>query len=359
MSTDLKSRSEANEADVREEVAAPFLNALGYKRGTENDILREYTLSYGKNFLGRKKDNDPPLRGRADYILCVLGAGRWILETKPATEEISIDDIEQAITYARHPEVSASYAAILNGKRIVIMHTSQKSNEEPRVDIDVTSPQDLAKRLSGVLSPLAIRRDCSPPVVDLGIPIVDGYRSKIDITGGKITHIDASWSCNSSLGDEAEATLGDAFRRMKGFQSAITGGSVFRDDKSRVIATLSWSMPHADLLQFANDKGLMETRYVCLDNKISADQSKPAVFDVVGDIKIDAGEHIFNVVNWQSAQAEIDMLMRYRGQAVGIFSDGVFRGQATLEYEITYPQLPDLRVSMYTASEIEVILSNK
>lgn len=359
MSLDITSSSEANEADVREEVAAPFLSALGYKRGTENDILREYSLSYGRNFLGRKKENDPPLRGRADYILSILGAGRWILETKAATQEISIDDIEQAITYARHPEVSASYAAILNGKRIVVMHVSQKSNESPLVDEQITSPQILAEKLSGLLSPLAIRRDCSPPIVDLGLPIVNGYRSRIDITGGKITHIGASWDCNISLGAEAEAIFDSTCSMMKGFQSAITGGSVFRDDQSRVIATLSWSMPHADLLQFANDKGLMETKYVCLDNKISDDPDHPAVFDVIGDVKIDAGEHIFNIVNWQSSQAEVDMQMRYRGQAVGNFLDGAFRGQATSEYEITYPKVPELKVNMYTVSEIEVILSNK
>ncbi len=55
----------ANETDVREEVAAPFLTLLGYQRGTENDILRELSISYGHNFLGRKKNNDTPLRGRS------------------------------------------------------------------------------------------------------------------------------------------------------------------------------------------------------------------------------------------------------------------------------------------------------
>ena len=35
----------ANETDVREEVAAPFLALLGYQRGTENDILRELSIS--------------------------------------------------------------------------------------------------------------------------------------------------------------------------------------------------------------------------------------------------------------------------------------------------------------------------
>ena len=81
----------ANETDIREEIAAPLLALFGYKRGTENDILRELTLSYDRNFLGRKKNNDPPLRGRADYILSVIGAGRWALEIKAPSESISQD----------------------------------------------------------------------------------------------------------------------------------------------------------------------------------------------------------------------------------------------------------------------------
>jgi hypothetical protein len=65
-----------NEADVREDVAAPFLHALGYERGTENDIEREKWLRYDALQLGRKKSNDLPTGGKADYTLTVSGCGR-------------------------------------------------------------------------------------------------------------------------------------------------------------------------------------------------------------------------------------------------------------------------------------------
>jgi hypothetical protein len=64
-----------NESDVREEMATPMLRPLGYATGTENDIIREKSLTYENDFLGRKKKTDPPLRGRADYILTVLVPG--------------------------------------------------------------------------------------------------------------------------------------------------------------------------------------------------------------------------------------------------------------------------------------------
>ena len=154
---------DANETDVREEIAAPMLAALGYERGTANNIGREATLAYERQFLGKKKGTDHPLRGRADYILTVAGAGRWVLEIKAPKEPIDIDAIEQTISYARHPEVSASYAVVLNGQRLTVHYASQKSTDNPIVDLVVSDPLALASQLEGLLSPAAIRRDCSPP----------------------------------------------------------------------------------------------------------------------------------------------------------------------------------------------------
>jgi len=97
-----------NEMDVREEVATPLLTQLGYARGTEANITREWSLRYDREHLGRKKPSDPALRGRADYVLSVLGAGRWVLEVKAPDQAIDLDTVDQALTYARHPSVSAT-----------------------------------------------------------------------------------------------------------------------------------------------------------------------------------------------------------------------------------------------------------
>ena len=178
----------ANETDIREELAAPLLSTLGYERNTSNDILRERSLRYDRVFLGRKKDNDPPLRGRADYILNVTGVARWAFEIKAPDQELTIDAVEQAISYARHPEVSASYAALTNGRMFLLFRASQRSDEQPIVSLQVQSVQQLADELSGVLGPAAIRRDCSPAVVDLARPLADGLRSSVNITGGVLTY---------------------------------------------------------------------------------------------------------------------------------------------------------------------------
>jgi hypothetical protein len=188
----------ANEADVREEIAAPLLAGLGYRRGTANNIRREVPLKL-RMFLGRKKSSDKILRGVADYILYVTGIWRWVLETKAPNIAIGIDAIEQAVTYARHPEVSGSYAAILNGRRFVLMRNSQSSNEPPILDIEVISVENLIRQLESTLSPAALRRDLRPIIIDTNRPIADGYRSRVDILKGSITSSEAKAYCSPEM----------------------------------------------------------------------------------------------------------------------------------------------------------------
>jgi hypothetical protein len=345
----------ANETDVREEIAAPLLSALGYSRGTKNDILREFSLSYNKNFLGRKKANDPPLRGRADYILSVTGAGRWVLEIKSPAEEISHDVIDQAISYARHPEISATYSAILNGVRFVLFHSSQSSHEDPLVDLEVSSPSVLASQVESLLSPSAIRRDCSPPIVDLNKPLAEGFRSSANVIGGAIRHAEFLWNCNINLALVQAAPLDEMCRRMRGYRAAITGGNVWRDEFSRIRAKLEWSAPHDEVLRLINDKQLMGFQYVCLNDKISDSNNQPTFFDVVGSIELSAGETVFDVMKWENQLVGIDTFVNYRCQAIGHIEEAKFKGKFQAEYECRFSSMP-LDISFYTTGDFEVLL---
>src|SRR5687767_7850797 len=86
-----------NEADIREEVIARILSELGYRSGTEFDIIREQSLRYPRSFLGTKNPaKDPDLRGKADYILDIRRRVRWVIEAKAPGIDIAADDIEQA-----------------------------------------------------------------------------------------------------------------------------------------------------------------------------------------------------------------------------------------------------------------------
>ena len=79
-------------------------------------VIREQSLRYPRKFLGRKDlSKDPELRGKADYILEAKRKVRWVLEAKAPDGQITQDDIEQAWSYANHPEVRAVYFVLCNG----------------------------------------------------------------------------------------------------------------------------------------------------------------------------------------------------------------------------------------------------
>lgn len=329
-----------NETDIREEIVSPFLAALGYRKGTAADIFREHPLTYGRVFLGRKKIQDPPLRGRADYILSVTGAGRWIIEVKGPNIPITINDIEQAISYARHPEVSASYTTITNGRDFLIFHSSQRSSECPIASLAVQSAEQLAQDLEGLLSPSAIRRDCSPPEVDLNTPLASGLRSRSRIIGGTIEYEDWDWGSTHPLPPESANPMADLCRRLTGFCSNISGGEVWRDDRSRIRARLQWAAPHIEVLQFACNKGLIQAEYVSLSERISQDKDHATLFDVAGEFSIEQGESIFDINRWERIEAGIRTITSYRGQALGYFSNDIFSGYFGSEYRSIFPDLP-------------------
>ena len=349
----------ANETDVRAEVAEPLLAALGYQRGTANDIARELTLTYARQSLGRKKPTDPPLRGRADYVLSVLGAGRWVLETKAPHEAIDADAIEQAITYARHPEVSATYAAILNGVRLTVHHVSRTAAEAPLVDLPICEVARVATQVSGLLSPAAVRRDCTPPIVDLGTPLAEGLRSRAPIRGGKIRHGKTTWSANISLPEAQRQALDEMCRRLSGMRIAVTGGDVYRDSESRIRAKLQWSMPHDEMLRFALDKKLMDVEYVALSDEISTDPEAPSVFDVIGDVEVRQGETLFDIASWDTITAGISMRMRYTGRAVGFFEGNVFRGVFSAHYYCQPPSIAVFCMEMETVGTFEIVVDGR
>jgi hypothetical protein len=99
-----------NETDVREIVVRPLIERLGYRHGTDANIRTEQTLTYARSFLGRKNPKkDPPLVGRADYICEVISFGRWVVEVKAPGEELTRDVVDQAHSYAAHPEIAATF----------------------------------------------------------------------------------------------------------------------------------------------------------------------------------------------------------------------------------------------------------
>jgi hypothetical protein len=176
-----------NETDVRETLVRPLLERLGYRHGTDANIITEKTLRYEKAFLGRKNPKkDPPLVGRADYICEVVSFGRWVVEVKAPVEPISQDAIEQAHTYASHPEIAATFFLVTNGRSFRLYETSKLL--EPALAWEYEDEDDNLLRLFNVLSPAAFRKRAKLTLVDRGMPLGTGLASRLRMIGGTITY---------------------------------------------------------------------------------------------------------------------------------------------------------------------------
>jgi hypothetical protein len=319
-----------NEQDVREEIATPLLKLLGYESGTANDISREHRLRYTAMQLGHKKSNDAPLPlgGNADYMLTIAGAGRWILETKPPDQNITADDVDQTVSYARHPEVSGHYAAVLNGRRFALYYSSQTSNDAPIVDLEVISIDHLANALQGLLSPLAIRRDCALPVVDLKAPLAPGFRSEAKITGGTNKHLSLNLETELLIPPPQLQMMQAQFDKIVGMQSTVKSGRIWRDNSGRIRARLAWNSPHEEMIPLLQAAHLDEFEYVCLQEEISSDPENPSVFDILAAYELKEGLVIYDILKWEARVNGFNAAVSIQGQATGYLCDGEFVGLA-------------------------------
>ncbi len=261
--------------------------------------------------------------------------------------------LDQAISYARVPEVSALYAVVLNGKRLTVHYFTQPSTDPPLIDLAIYDPATLARELESVLSPAAIRRDCARPRVDLGMPLAPGLRSSAKIRGGVITHKAMHWSCNTVLPKEVEARLHEVARRTTGLNSSIAGGSIYRDEGSRIRARILPAYPHEQMVEFMHAKRLHDIEYIALADRLSEVREIPTVFDVANSVIINAGERLFDPYAWQSNSAPTVTNLQQRGQVVGYIDGTTFRGTYAGRFVCTYPNNPALRLDLYIQSAFE------
>lgn len=105
------------EDSVREELILPILHTLGYSTGGLNQIIRSKTLQHPFVNIGSKKHNITLI---PDYLLAVSNKPAWILDAKAPAEEIgSGENVEQAYSYAIHPDVRVKIYALCNGKEFI------------------------------------------------------------------------------------------------------------------------------------------------------------------------------------------------------------------------------------------------
>ena len=316
--------TQLNETDVREEILAPLLRQLGYRSGTSNNIIREQTLRYPRRSLGRKKPNaDPELRGKADYICEVDRRIRWTIEAKSPGGGITDDDVEQAFTYANHPEVHGVYFCLCNGLEFRIYRTV----EGPESRVLTISYGEINQKydvLENVLSPSAIIRDYPAYVVDVGKPIGRGLRSVVRIAGGYIEYSENS--LNSPV--------------LKGLISTITGGAIERDENGWLTALVHTQSPFASMQRLNERLGLSNLDLVSKEGALSVDPGAPTKFSLAQRAFFSKGERMFNLATWSEIELPINIICNAETIAEGALVGQNFSGTFHQFLRLDFPGIP-------------------
>lgn len=108
---------EFKEDSVREEIVVPIIKRLGYRLSGPHRIARSKSLLHPFVMIGSKKH---PIHIIPDYLLYSDGRPGFVLDAKkPAANLIKSKHVEQAYSYAIHPEVRVRFYALCNGRSLV------------------------------------------------------------------------------------------------------------------------------------------------------------------------------------------------------------------------------------------------
>lgn len=109
------------EDSVREELILPLIKALGYSPGGDSRIIRSKSLIHPYVAIGSKQRKVSII---PDYVFLSKNKPYWVLDAKSPSEDIvKSQHVEQAYSYAIHPEIRADLYALCNGKEFVLYET--------------------------------------------------------------------------------------------------------------------------------------------------------------------------------------------------------------------------------------------
>ncbi|MDF1613846.1 type I restriction enzyme HsdR N-terminal domain-containing protein [Desulfurivibrio dismutans] len=301
-----------NETDIREEVLAPLIRSLGYSSGTPNNVIREQSLRYPMMSLGRKDTKrDPALRGKADYILEVQQRVRWVIEAKAPEITLGVDDIEQAWTYANHPEVRAVYFVLCNGRVLLVYRTVHGPEAPPVLSLTYEQLESDFQVLSNLVSPDALLRDFPDVGIDVGVPIAPGLRSIARITNGFIRYE------ANSLGSPMLSEL----------QNGIREGAIERDSNGTLVVFLKTGGPSSSLQELNERLGLSIFEMTSPDTQLSSDPSHPTLLTYAHRVILPAGEKLLDLNTWKHIQLPQNITCDVCSRASGVFENRIFSGR--------------------------------
>jgi 16S rRNA G966 N2-methylase RsmD len=156
------------EDSVREEICHPLLLRLGYASSGSSRIIRSKTLAHPFIMIGSKKR---PINTTPDYLLSVDKKYRWLLDAKaPGENIVSGKHVEQAYSYAIHPEIRAQFFALCNGGRFTLFDIH---DQVPLLNFELKHLDIEWPALTNFLSPDSFRRVTDAPKIQPELPPLD------------------------------------------------------------------------------------------------------------------------------------------------------------------------------------------
>jgi hypothetical protein len=156
------------EDSVREEIVVPLLGALGYSASPPHRILRSLRLAHPFVYIGSARKDITII---PDYLLQRDGRNSWILDAKAPGEAIDRGkNVEQAYSYAIHPDVRVEAYALCNGRHLTVFHISELA---PMLDVQLGELPNVWPQVLALLGTSAAWPDGARPgfLPDLGLAL--------------------------------------------------------------------------------------------------------------------------------------------------------------------------------------------
>lgn len=178
LTPEIISGPEFKEDAVREIILAPILAKLGFGPAGDTRVVRSKAL---QNPFIRMGTRNHPVTTIPDYTVYVDDRIKLVIDAKAPHEEIlSYANIQQAYSYAIHPEIRCDYFALCNGLEIAVFDTS---DPEPLLHLQFVEFETKWEQIEQFISPRYLReprlRKFSP---DLGLALVRmGFHPEMEI----------------------------------------------------------------------------------------------------------------------------------------------------------------------------------
>ncbi|WP_412485956.1 hypothetical protein [Shewanella chilikensis] len=133
---------------VREELIVPIIKSLGYKISGSSRVIRSKPLVHPYVAIGSQQRKISII---PDYVFTSEEKPYWILDAKSPSEDIfKSKHVEQAYSYAIHPEIRAEYYALCNGIEFALYHVRQF---EPVIQVSLKNISEKWDILYKLLNP--------------------------------------------------------------------------------------------------------------------------------------------------------------------------------------------------------------